>query len=108
MSQGFLESADGRFSRLRREDLAIRTVAVSLRSALREIRSAAPPEARAARLAGLVSWGRDSIRLHERVVSRLKRAMREGRGDRLGARLDARLQDVRDALGAAERALHER
>ncbi len=92
-------------SRLRREDLAIRTVSASLRSALREIRSTEPIEQRE-RLAGVLAWARDSIRSHEDAVARLRNSERPGAADGMPARLESSLDEIREFVTAAERALH--
>ncbi len=105
MSQACSGRADRASSRVRREDLAIRTVAVSLRSALREIRRTASPDARPERINAVIAWARESIHVHERAVSLLKRSSGASASSRDVATLDAHLDDVREVLGAAERAL---
>lgn len=103
-----LQASDGRAertaSRFRREDLAIRTVAVSLKSALREIRRTTAPEARVERIAAVIAWARESIRFHERAVSSLEGSATAADSG-VGAALDSRLDDVREVLRTAERAL---
>ena len=105
MNQAYVGRSDRAASGLAREDLAIRTVAVSLRSALSEIRRSASPDARLERIAAVIAWARDSIRVHERAVMSLQRAAGGAPGNGLAATLDARLDDVRGVLCAAERAL---
>ena len=104
METADVRSVDSLTARVRREDLAIRTVAATLRSALREIRSPDAIEQRD-RLAGMLAWARDSIRAHEDVVAKLR--LRAGRSlaDGGPAVLEADLAEIRDLVAAGERVL---
>ena len=108
MTHGCAEGKERTSSLLRREDLAIRTVAASLRSALREIDRSAPSAAREQRVAAVVAWARDSVGVHEQAVARLKRSAVASRGNGLASALDAGLEEVRGVIGAAERTLARR
>lgn len=108
MTQGCADRTEQTSSLLRREDLAIRTVAASLRSALREIGRSAPSDAREERVAAVVAWARDSVGVHEQAVARLKRSAVASRANGLASALEAGLEEVRGVIGAAERTLDGR
>ena len=92
---------------LRREELAIRTVTQTVRSALRALCDARrPARERRARAFGVIGWARDSIRAHEYAVATLMESAAEhAAGDTLYQRLEADLSEVRDLVSAAERSL---
>ena len=93
-----------------REDLAIRTVTASLRSALREIcADRAERGEQRARVAGVLGWAYAALRAHEQAVARLQTdAPGEALGEQALGVLRADLDDARNTVAQLERSLDER
>ena len=104
------ERRNGEISRrLRRERMALRMVAVTMRAALREHDRHAPTPERSAWATDLVTWIEGVLDYHRGRIEHLRRELLEGDppGDETPDRLQGMLGDLQDALADAEAAAAE-
>ena len=95
--------------RLRRERMALRMVAVTMRGALREHDRHAPTPERSAWATDLVTWIEGVLDYHRGRIEHMRRELMEGDppGDETPDRLQGLLGDLEDALADAEAAATE-